>query len=81
VGKIGSREIDFITESADGITEYYQAALTVRDEAVLERELAPLKDVKDHNAKYLITLDDDPLMTHDGIRQVYALDWLMGGSG
>jgi predicted AAA+ superfamily ATPase len=78
VGKIGSREIDFIAESTGGLTEYYQVALTVRDLAVLNRELEPLKEIRDHNAKYLLTLDDDPLMTHEGIRQVYALDWLLG---
>jgi predicted AAA+ superfamily ATPase len=77
VGKIGSREIDFIAEGTDGMTEYYQVALTVRDQAVLSRELEPLKEIRDHNAKYLLTLDDDPLMTHEGIRQVYALDWLL----
>jgi predicted AAA+ superfamily ATPase len=78
VGKIGSREIDFIAENTDGITEYYQVALTVRDQTVLTRELEPLKEIRDHNAKYLLTLDDDPLMTHEGIRQMYALDWLQG---
>jgi predicted AAA+ superfamily ATPase len=77
VGKIGSREIDFIAESSSGLTEYYQVALTVRDPATLERELTPLNDIRDHNAKFLLTLDDDPLMTHNGIRQINALDWLI----
>ena len=30
-----------------------------------------------HNPKYLLTLDDDPPMFHNGIRQVNALDWLL----
>ena len=31
-----------------------------------------------HYPKYLITLDNDPIVSHDGITQVYALDWLLG---
>jgi hypothetical protein len=33
--------------------------------------------IADHNSKYLITLDDDPKTSHDGIRQVNAVDWLL----
>ena len=52
-------------------------ALTVRDEKTLLRELAPLESVNDHNGKYLLTLDDDPPCSHNGIKQVNALDWLL----
>jgi predicted AAA+ superfamily ATPase len=78
VGKLGTAEIDFIAEKPLGETEYYQVALTVRDEATLARELAPLNSIKDHNAKYLLTLDDDPEASHNGIRQFNALKWLLG---
>jgi predicted AAA+ superfamily ATPase len=80
VGKIGDKEIDFVAQEPSGATEYYQVALSVRDDATRERELAPLNAVKDHNAKYLLTLDDDPLTSYNGIRQIYALDWLLGQS-
>lgn len=49
----------------------------MRDESTLKRELTPLLQVSDHYPKYLLTLDPDPLILHDGIRQVYALDWLL----
>lgn len=77
VGKDGETEIDFIAVR-DGFTEYYQIALTVRDENTLSRELKPLNDVNDHNPKYLLTLDDDPPASHNGIKQLYALDWFLG---
>lgn len=77
VGKMGPAEVDFVVQDADGGTEYYQAALTVRDEAVLRRELAPLDSISDHNPKYLLTMDNDPPASHNGIRQKYALDWLL----
>ena len=38
VGKVDDLEVDFVAENRDGL-RYYQVALTVRDEKVLEREL------------------------------------------
>lgn len=76
VGKQENGEVDFIAVNDEG-TAYYQVALTVRDEAVLRRELAPLDSISDHNPKVLLTLDDDPPVSHNGIRQINALDWLL----
>ena len=44
----------------------------------LKRELAPLKALKDHYPRFLITLDPQPVIDHDGIKQIYAVDWLLG---
>jgi predicted AAA+ superfamily ATPase len=75
VGKVGEAEINFI--SVDGAQKaYYQVALSVRDEHTLNRELAPLNDISDHYPKYLLTLDNDPVVSHNGIQQIYVLDWL-----
>ena len=78
VGKLGAAEVDFVAQDADGNTEYYQVALTVREENTLKRELKPLDDINDHNLKYLLTMDNDPPASHNGIRQKYVLDWLLG---
>lgn len=48
------------------------------DEKTLERELKPLDSISDHNPKYLLTMDNDPPISHNGIRQKYALGWLLG---
>jgi len=82
VGKIGNAEVDFIAIGENG-EEYYQVAYTVEGESasgktVLERELAPLDAIKDHNPKYLITMDFIPNVSHNGIKQINALDWLLG---
>jgi predicted AAA+ superfamily ATPase len=87
VGKSGNSEIDFVVEYPGGQPDgdvpfggevaYYQAALTVRDTSVLERELAPLAAIKDHNPKYLLTLDEDPPASYNGVRRINALDWLL----
>ena len=76
VGKQGTGEVDFVVINENG-TEYYQVALTVRDEDTLKRELAPLDSIGDHNPKYLLTLDEDPPVSHNGINQLNALDWLL----
>jgi predicted AAA+ superfamily ATPase len=76
VGKISAREIDFVTIKG-GYTEYWQVSLTVRDQNTLERELASLNAVSDHNSKYLLTLDDDPIASHNGIKQINAINWLL----
>ena len=76
IGKVGNAEVDFIAINDKGI-EYYQVALTVRDDATLKRELASLNSILDHNSKYLITLDDDPPTSHNGIHQINAIDWLL----
>lgn len=76
IGKVGNLEIDFITLNGNSKT-YYQVALSVRDEKTLQRELAPLQAINDSYPKYLITLDNDPAISHNGINQIYALDWLL----
>ena len=76
IGKVGEKEVDFITEGING-TEYYQVAQTVRGEEILARELAPLKSIHDHNPKFLLTRDYEPAVSHNGIKQLNVLDWLL----
>ena len=77
VGKAGSAEVDFVAQDCDGNLEYYQVALTVREETTLARELGPLDAIPDHNPKYLLVMDNDPPTSYNGIRQKYVLDWLL----
>lgn len=77
-GKLGSAEVDFVAQDWNGNIEYYQVAWTVRDEATLERELKPLDSIPDHNPKCLLTMDNDPPVSYNGIRQKFVLDWLLG---
>lgn len=77
VGKSGNAEVDFVVVDHDGNIEYYQVAWTVHDERTLERELSPLQNINDHNLKILLTMDNDPPVSYNGIRQKYVLDWLL----
>ena len=75
IGKSDEKEVDFIATNENG-EEYYQVAYTVRDEDTLKRELSSLESIKDHNPKYLLTMDFTPYTSHNGIIQINILNWL-----
>ena len=76
VGKVDEYEVDFVAENRDGI-KYYQVALSVRDEKVLERELRSLERTGDYYPKYLLTLDVDLEADYNGIVKKNVVDWLL----
>ena len=78
VGKVDDLEIDFVAQNRDGL-RYYQVALSVRDERVLERELKSLQRTGDHYPKYLLTLDMDLKADYEGITKISVVDWLLNG--
>lgn len=77
IGKNGSAEVDFVVQDFEGNTEYYQVCWSVREESTLHRELRPLDSIPDHNPKVLLTMDNDPPVSYNGIKQKYVLDWLL----
>jgi len=79
IGKVDNLEVDFVAKMGVDII-YMQVAATVREESTFERELKPLKKIKDSNPKYILTLDVDPVANHDGIKKINALDYLMGNN-
>ena len=76
IGKMENKKTDFIAKNEYG-KEYYQVAYTVRDEETLERELSSLDSIRDHNPKYLLTMDFTPYTSHNGIKQINVLNWLL----
>lgn len=76
VGKVGNAEIDFIVINGEE-KAYYQVSLSVRNEETMQRELSPLLSIADNFPKYLLTMDNDPVTYHNGIKQQYVLDWLL----
>ncbi|MCL2139592.1 MAG: ATP-binding protein [Treponema sp.] len=86
IGKVANKEVDFVAVGAkgpgkdsDGIS-YFQVAATVLDPNTLARELSSLTGIKDNHPKYLLTLDDIPSRAnHNGIIQLYLIDWLVNG--
>ena len=76
VGKVDDLEVDFVCENREGL-RYYQVALSVRDDTVLERELKSLQKTGDHYPKCLLTLDMDLETDYDGISKINVIDWLL----
>jgi predicted AAA+ superfamily ATPase len=76
IGKTDAFEIDFVAVNMQEVA-YFQVAATVRDEATLERELHPLKMVKDNYPKTILSLDVAPVAYHNGIKIQNVLDWLL----
>ncbi len=76
IGKIDNQEVDFIATRADE-KKYIQVTETMNAPETRERELAPLRKIRDSFEKVVIALDCDMTQTEDGIRIVKAIDFLM----
>lgn len=79
VGQGPAGEVDFIASGSGGM-KYYQVCESVVDPGTRERELSSLRAIPDNHPKYLLTLDDERPTSHDGIQQIFALDWLLGAA-
>ncbi len=78
VGKVDTKEIDFVCENEKG-TIYMQVTASLLDKNTLDREIASLNSIKDHYPKYIITLDDYTAGNiYNGIRVIHAIDFLLG---
>jgi len=76
VGKAGEREIDFVA-STGGDRFYYQVAASILDPATFEREFEPLRSIRDHYPKFVLSMDDLPV-GQDGIQSVNIVNFLFG---
>ena len=77
VGQGPTGEIDFVTNGPTGV-KYWQVSESTAHEETLRRELSSFEGVRDNYPKTLLTLDDTREQSYNGIRRVYALDWLLG---
>ena len=75
IGRVDDKEVDFVAAAGDSRV-YYQVAASVLDPVTLEREFKPLRMVKDHFRKFVLTMDDLP-SGQDGIRQMNIVDFLL----
>lgn len=77
VGALPASEIDFVAQRYEE-REYIQVCASLLDDAVFERELAPLLKLADGFPKTILTLDRARLgTTENGIRVVNLIDWLL----
>lgn len=76
IGKLGAREVDFVVQK-NGVFQYLQVCLNMSDEATFEREITPLKQIKDNYKKTILTLDKFSVGNYSGIEVVNVIDWLL----
>ena len=77
VGKVGDKEVDFVASGKNQMV-YLQVATTLLAEETLRRELDAFSGIPDNFPRILLTLDDIPAYAnHDGVHQIYLLDWLL----
>lgn len=76
VGKVEQREVDFIA-TKDREKIYYQVTEEMYAETTRERELFPLRMIRDNYEKTIITLHADMTAPVEGIRIVRLVDFLL----
>ena len=75
IGKWYELEVDFIAVKQDE-KKYYQVCLSLMDEKVKERELAPLKAIPDNYEKTILSMDKSYITDHEGIKFQNIIDFL-----
>lgn len=77
VGSLYRKEVDFVAMKKDEKI-YMQVANSIEDEKTKERELSPLRQIRDAYPKIIITRTGYPEYDIEGIRIIDVADWLMG---
>ena len=75
VGKIGTREIDFIATN-DHEKIYFQVTDDMTSELTRERELAPLKMVRDNYRKVILAMNTNSTASVEGNEIIKLIDFL-----
>lgn len=76
IGKYGNSEVDFVAQK-NGVLTYYQVTADMTNETTFEREMTPLKNIKDNYEKIVLTLDKFSVGNYEGIKVVNLIDWLL----
>ena len=76
IGKIGSTEVDFVAEKQGSYT-YFQVTADMTAQETFEREMKPLRRIRDNYEKIVLTGDRLTLGNYDGIQVKYLPDWLL----
>lgn len=80
VGNMDGWEIDFVAIRSREM-EYFQVCYTMMSMDTVERELRPLRALKDHRRVTIVTADPLPQDFEDGIRVVNFIQWMDEGRG
>lgn len=76
IGKVGNAEVDFVAEKPNEKI-YVQVTESMQSPETRERELKPLRAIKDNYEKIVISMDRDYINSYDGIKAINLMDWLL----
>ena len=76
IGKVDNKEVDFIAANAEE-KRYIQVTESMNEPTTRERELAPLRMIRDNYEKIVIAGNCDHPITEDGIKIIRLTDFLL----
>ena len=76
IGKVGETEVDFVAEKPDDKL-YIQVTESMLAPETRERELRPLRMIRDNYEKIVLSMDRSFINSYDGIKSLYLIDWLL----
>lgn len=76
IGKLGTKEIDFIGSLRDEKL-YIQVTYLLASPETIEREFSPLKSIKDNYPKYVLSMDNLEKYNIDGIVREKIIEFLL----
>lgn len=74
IGTFGVNEVDFVAQK-QGTIIYFQVTASMISEETFNREMRPLKNIKDNYQKIILTLDNLTVGNYEGIEVINAIDW------
>jgi len=76
IGKVGETEVDFVAEKPNDKI-YIQVTESMASEETRERELRPLRVIRDNYEKIILSMERNYINSYDGIKSLYLIDWLL----
>ncbi len=76
IGKYGETEVDFVAQK-QGVLTYFQVTADMTAQETFEREMRPLRNIRDNYRKIVLTLDRFTEGDYEGIQVMNVLDWLL----
>lgn len=77
IGKVNDAEVDFVAFKGSE-TIYIQVSESIEEKNVFEKEIKPLKMIRDYNKRVIITTDYDINESYNGIKHINIIEFLLG---
>lgn len=75
-GRSEEKEIDFIARKGER-SIYVQISFRMDAQSTVDREFAPLMEIRDHHPKFVVTMDDIWQDNYEGIKHMHIADFLL----